>query len=114
CPPVYHPRIQLFLRYGRDTMEDEVPDPYYGGPAGFDIGSKFRNEGIGLLLSRDGRPFRLDDWGGSGRRGFAGLGRGLVRLRRGLRGRSLHLRVPDVQRFLDSRHCGFGRVLRLL
>ena len=28
CPPVYHPRIQLFLRYGRDTMQDEVPDAY--------------------------------------------------------------------------------------
>jgi len=36
CPPVYHQRIQLFLRFGRNSMEDEVPDPYYGGPAGFE------------------------------------------------------------------------------
>lgn len=36
CPPVYQPRIKLFLSYARNIEIDEVPDPYYGGAAGFE------------------------------------------------------------------------------
>jgi len=31
----YHERISLFLEFA-DVSEDEVPDPYYGGSAGFE------------------------------------------------------------------------------
>lgn len=36
CPPVFQPRIKLFLSYAHDLDTDEVPDPYYGGEAGFE------------------------------------------------------------------------------
>ena len=36
CPPVYQSRVKLFLSYARDIEFDEVPDPYYGGEAGFE------------------------------------------------------------------------------
>lgn len=37
CPEVYHPRLGLFMAYGGAGNPDEVPDPYYGGPRGFDL-----------------------------------------------------------------------------
>lgn len=37
CPPVYRPRLKLFLRYARGLHYEEVPDPYYGGQAGFEV-----------------------------------------------------------------------------
>ena len=33
--PEYHERIQLFLKFS-SVAETEVPDPYYGGAAGFE------------------------------------------------------------------------------
>lgn len=36
CPPVYQERVRLFLSYASETRSDEVPDPYFGGPAGFE------------------------------------------------------------------------------
>lgn len=36
CPPGYEDRLHMFLSFGEECTEDEVPDPYYGGPAGFD------------------------------------------------------------------------------
>ncbi|MBN8440417.1 MAG: low molecular weight phosphotyrosine protein phosphatase [Thauera sp.] len=36
CPEIYRPRLGLFMDYARDSEFDEVPDPYYGGPMGFD------------------------------------------------------------------------------
>lgn len=36
CPPVYQSRVKLFLSFARDIEIDEVPDPYYGGEAGFE------------------------------------------------------------------------------
>lgn len=36
CPPALRNRLALFLAYADGCVEDEVPDPYYGGPAGFD------------------------------------------------------------------------------
>lgn len=35
CPAVYHSRVKLFLNFARGIKTDEVPDPYYGGEAGF-------------------------------------------------------------------------------
>jgi protein-tyrosine phosphatase len=35
CPPIYHSRVKLFLNFARGIKIDEVPDPYYGGEAGF-------------------------------------------------------------------------------
>jgi protein-tyrosine phosphatase len=34
-PPEYHDKIQLFLSY-TSLQETDVPDPYYGGAAGFE------------------------------------------------------------------------------
>jgi len=36
CPPGYEDRLHMFLSFFNDSPEEEVPDPYYGGPAGFD------------------------------------------------------------------------------
>lgn len=36
CPIGETHKLQLFLSYAPHLETDEVPDPYYGGPAGFD------------------------------------------------------------------------------
>jgi protein-tyrosine phosphatase len=36
CPPTEQHRLALFLDYARNFAEKEVPDPYYGGPEGFE------------------------------------------------------------------------------
>jgi len=36
CPPELSGKIVLFLSYSNDIDEEEVPDPYYGGPKGFE------------------------------------------------------------------------------
>lgn len=36
CVPGYEDRLHMFLSFDPDSPEEEVPDPYYGGPAGFD------------------------------------------------------------------------------
>lgn len=52
CPEVYRSRLQLFLDYvpapGFGT--DEVPDPYYGGPKGFDLVLDMCESGVRGLL----------------------------------------------------------------
>jgi protein-tyrosine phosphatase len=35
-PPEYHERIRLFLDFAPGAGTRDVPDPYYGGAAGFD------------------------------------------------------------------------------
>lgn len=35
-PPVYHGKIGMFMHYARKHRRDDVPDPYYGGDAGFE------------------------------------------------------------------------------
>lgn len=35
-PPVYHGKIGMFMHYARTHRRDDVPDPYYGGDAGFE------------------------------------------------------------------------------
>ena len=41
CPPMHRQGLGLFLEYAGkelddEELDDEVPDPYYGGPEGFD------------------------------------------------------------------------------
>jgi protein-tyrosine phosphatase len=36
APAAYRERVRLFLEFAPDCGMDEVPDPYYGGPAGFE------------------------------------------------------------------------------
>jgi protein-tyrosine phosphatase len=36
CPPEEQHRVGLLLKYARNAKHDEVPDPYYGGPEGFE------------------------------------------------------------------------------
>ncbi len=36
CPETYESKLGLFLSYAQGLAMDEVPDPYYGGPEGFE------------------------------------------------------------------------------
>lgn len=36
CPPEHQHKVQLFLDYAPQRNEQDVPDPYYGGPQGFE------------------------------------------------------------------------------
>jgi protein-tyrosine phosphatase len=36
CPTAQHDRLGLFLDYARNFADEEVPDPYYGGPEAFE------------------------------------------------------------------------------
>lgn len=36
CPPEQQHKLKLFLSYGQLDPQGEVPDPYYGGDAGFE------------------------------------------------------------------------------
>lgn len=36
CPEQYKPKIKYFLDYAPNLNERQVPDPYYGGPYGFE------------------------------------------------------------------------------
>ena len=36
APPVYRNRLKMFLSYAPATGYEDVPDPYYGGGAGFE------------------------------------------------------------------------------
>jgi protein-tyrosine phosphatase len=36
CPAEHRRKLKLFLEYAPSESVDEVPDPYYGGAAGFD------------------------------------------------------------------------------
>lgn len=35
CPEGLEDRLHLFMDFAQERNEDEVPDPYYGGPEGF-------------------------------------------------------------------------------
>jgi len=37
APPTATNKIHLFMEFGRRSERDEVPDPYYGGPEGFEL-----------------------------------------------------------------------------
>jgi protein-tyrosine phosphatase len=36
CPPGQQHKLQLFMAYAKNSDSEVVPDPYYGGPDGFD------------------------------------------------------------------------------
>ena len=36
CPDEYRDRLHLFLSFAEDITLDDVPDPYYGSPNGFE------------------------------------------------------------------------------
>lgn len=36
CPPEHAHKLSLFMEHARNFREREVPDPYYGGPTGFE------------------------------------------------------------------------------
>lgn len=36
CPEEYRSKLNLFLEFAPDIDKSEVPDPYYGGPNGFE------------------------------------------------------------------------------
>ena len=36
CPPEFHPKLQRLTKYCRTMTSPVVPDPYYGGDAGFE------------------------------------------------------------------------------
>lgn len=36
CPPGSEEKLGLFLHFAPELGEEEVPDPYYGGPSGFE------------------------------------------------------------------------------
>jgi len=36
APPVSHERIRLFMEFAGDRNVEDGPDPYYGGPLGFE------------------------------------------------------------------------------
>ncbi len=36
CPPEHSHKLRLFLEYAPELKVGDVPDPYYGGPTGFE------------------------------------------------------------------------------
>lgn len=51
CPPEFRSRVRLFLDFLRDPARLEVPDPYYGGDAGFEHVLDLVEEGARALLA---------------------------------------------------------------
>ena len=50
CPPGRQDRLHLFMDFAPHLPEDEVPDPYYGGVAGFDrVFDMVEQASLGLL-----------------------------------------------------------------
>jgi protein-tyrosine phosphatase len=50
APGEYHGRIRLFLEFAGGNEIEDVPDPYYGGPLGFDQVLDLAEEAaVGLL-----------------------------------------------------------------
>ncbi len=54
APVAYRERVRLFLEFAPDCGMDEVPDPYYGGPTGFEQVLDLVEEGARGRLT----PFR--------------------------------------------------------
>jgi protein-tyrosine phosphatase len=64
CPQTHAHKLSLFMEYARNFREREVPDPYYGGPAGFEqVLDMVEDASRGLLEHIRRRHF------GPGRRG---------------------------------------------
>lgn len=50
CPDEHRSKLGLFMRYARRHKADEVPDPYYGGPNGFDLVLDYCEDAVEGLL----------------------------------------------------------------
>ncbi len=60
CPqPALQPRIRLLLSFAPSAPEQEVPDPYYGGPHGFERVMDLIEEGARGLLTEIRQHHRL-------------------------------------------------------
>ncbi len=58
CPPQFAERVKLFLEYAAIAgLPAEVPDPYYGGPNGFEqVLDLVERAADGLIAELTGRP----------------------------------------------------------
>lgn len=56
CPPEHRGKLRLFMSYSRNFDTEEVPDPYFGGPAGFDRVIDMVEDAIEGLLDELARP----------------------------------------------------------
>ena len=54
CPTVHHGKLGLFLEFASGHDEKEVPDPYYGGPEGFERVLDLIEDAAHGLLTRTG------------------------------------------------------------
>ncbi|MDX5446403.1 MAG: low molecular weight phosphotyrosine protein phosphatase [Zoogloeaceae bacterium] len=63
CPPQLRDRVVLFMQQAPQTGADEVPDPYYGGEAGFefvlDLCEAAVRGWLDVLGAKSGSDFRL-------------------------------------------------------
>lgn len=55
CPPEHRGKLGLFLEFASRHDEDEVPDPYYGGPEGFERVLDLIEDAAQGLLARIGK-----------------------------------------------------------
>lgn len=56
CPLDQHHKLALFLSFANGLDRDEVPDPYYGGPSGFDEVLDLCEAGVSALLEHLTQP----------------------------------------------------------
>lgn len=50
CPDEHAHKLGLFMAYGKNFLEREIPDPYYGGASGFEkVLDMVEDAGRGLL-----------------------------------------------------------------
>jgi protein-tyrosine phosphatase len=50
CPPDHRGKLRRMMEFATRTDSDEVPDPYYGGPAGFELVLDYLEDaGAGLV-----------------------------------------------------------------
>ena len=54
CPTVHHRKLGLFLEFASSHDEEEVPDPYYGPPQGFERVLDLIEDAAHGLLTRTG------------------------------------------------------------
>jgi protein-tyrosine phosphatase len=50
CPEVHRSKLVLFMSFARRYVAEEVPDPYFGGEAGFDAVLDMCEDAVGGLL----------------------------------------------------------------
>jgi protein-tyrosine phosphatase len=55
CPAEHLPKLRLFLEFASGSEVREVPDPYYGGPEGFDLVLDLVEDAAGGMLRQLGK-----------------------------------------------------------